>query len=160
MQSEIIIVPAMFFMIGWVVYVIVEGFRRRHQTKVFTEFHGKLLDRIGSAREFGEFFSSDAGARFLSTMSSSEAGAPQVRILRSAQTGLVLTALGVGVFILTDQRTFSLEATDGLVVLATMATAVGVGLLVSTVMSYVLSKRMGLLDRPSAGRNPDTSRPA
>ena len=50
MGSEIIIVPSLFFMIGWIVFVIVDGFRRRQQTRVFTEFHGKLLDRIGSAQ--------------------------------------------------------------------------------------------------------------
>ena len=61
MDSEIIIVPSLFFMIGCMVYVIVDGVRRRQQTRVFTEFHSKLLERIGSAKEFGEFFGSDAG---------------------------------------------------------------------------------------------------
>jgi hypothetical protein len=160
MGSEIIIVPSLFFMIGWVVYVIVEGFRRRQQTKVFTEFHGKLLDRIGSTREFGDFFSSEAGRRFLDSLSSSETGAPQVRIIRSMQSGLVLLALGIGLFMLTNERTFSLEAMDGLVVTATVAAAVGAGLVVSTAMSYLLSRRMGLLDRPRETRDLDTSRPA
>jgi hypothetical protein len=160
MGSEIIIVPSLFFMIGWVVYVIVEGFRRRQQTKVFTEFHGKLLDRIGSAREFGDFFSSDAGRRFLDSLSSSETGAPQVRILRSMQSGLVLLALGIGLFLLTNQRTFSLEAMDGLVVMATVAAAIGAGLVASTLMSYVLSRRMGLIERPRVSPNVDPSRSA
>ena len=160
MGSEIIIVPSLFFMIGWVVYVIVEGFRRRQQTKVFTEFHSKLLDRIGSAREFGDFFSSEAGNRFLNSLSSSETGAPHVRILRSMQAGLVLLSLGVGLFLLTNERTFSLEAMDGLVVTATVAAAVGAGLIVSTAMSYLLSKRLGLIERPSASRDLETSRSA
>ena len=160
MGSEIIIVPSLFFMIGWVVYVIVEGFRRRQQTKVFTEFHSKLLDRIGSAREFGDFFSSEAGNRFLNSLSSSETGAPHVRILRSMQAGLVLLSLGMGLFLLTNERTFSLEAMDGLVVTATVAAAVGAGLIVSTAMSYLLSKRLGLIERPSASRDLETSRSA
>jgi hypothetical protein len=160
MHPSIIIVPSLFFMIGWVVFVIVDGLRRRQQTKVFTEFHSKLLDRIGSAREFGDFFSSEAGSRFLDSLSSSETGAPQVRILRSMQSGLVLLALGVGLFLLTNARTFSLEAMDGLLVTGTVAAAVGAGLVVSTGMSYVLSKRMGLLVQPRASRDLDTSRPA
>ena len=160
MGSEIIIAPSLFFTIGWVVYVIVDGFRRRQQTKVFTEFHGKLLDRIGSAREFADFFSSGAGSRFLDSLSTSETGAPQVRILRSMQSGLVLLALGVGLFLLTNARTFSLEAMDGLVVTATVAAAIGAGLVVSTAMSYLLSKRMGLIDRPRASRDLETSRSA
>ena len=157
MQSEIIIVPSLFFMIGYVVWVIVDGHRRRQQTRVFTEFHAKLLERIGTAREFGEFFSSDAGQRFLSSLSTSETGAPQIRILRSLQTGLVLLALGIGFFVLADQRTFSLDTMDGLMVLATAASAIGVGLVVSTVMSYVLSKRMGLIERPPIRRDTDAA---
>jgi hypothetical protein len=158
-MGPIIIVPSLFFMIGWVVYVIVDGLRRRQQTRVFTEFHSKLLDRIGSGREFAEFFSSEAGTRFLDSLSSSETGAPQIRILRSMQSGLVLLALGVGLFVLTNQRTFSLEAMDGLVVTATVAAAVGAGLVASTLVSYVLSKRMGLIDRPRVSRDLETPRP-
>ena len=147
MQSEIIIVPAAFFLVGFIVYVIVEGFRRRSQAKMVTEFHGRLLDRIGSAKEFGDFFASDAGRRFMDSLSNTDTGSPQIRILKSVQLGLVLLALGIGLFILTDQRTFSLEATDGLVVTATVTAAVGAGLIVSTVITYLLSWRMGLLTK-------------
>src|SRR5262245_16616958 len=131
MNSEIIIVPSLFFMIGFIVYTVVDGYRRRQQMKALTELHSKLLDRLGSATEFAEFFTSDAGTRFLDSLSTSEGGAPQLRILRSLQTGLVLLALGIGFFILVDQRTFSIESVDGLTVLATAATAIGAAMLVS-----------------------------
>jgi hypothetical protein len=157
MGPEIIIVPSLFLMIGYIVFVIVDGYRRRQQTRVYTEFHSKLLDRIGSAKEFGEFFSSDAGDRFLSALSSSDAAAPHLRILRSLQLGLVLLALGIGFFILLDQRTFSIEAADGLMVMATATTAIGAAMLVSTGMSYLLSKRMGLIERSRAKRNDNAS---
>ena len=68
-----------------------------------------------------------------------------MRILRSVQLGLVLLALGIGLFVLTDQRTFSIEAADGLVVTATVTAAIGAGLLLSTMITYLLSWRMGLL---------------
>jgi hypothetical protein len=157
MQSEIIIVPSLFFMIGYIVWVIVDGYRRRQQTRVFTEFHSKLLDRIGSAKEFAEFFSSDAGERFLTALSNSEGAAPQLRILRSLQTGLILFALGIGLFMLTNERNFELDTMDGLMVTATAATAIGAALVVSTGMSYVLSKRMGLIDRPRVTRDTNAS---
>jgi len=149
MGPEIIIVPSAFFMVGFVVYVIVDGFRRRSQARMVAEFHSRLLDRIGSAKEFGEFFASDAGKRFMDSLSASESGSPQARILRSVQTGLVMLALGVGLFILTDQRTFSLEAMDGLVVTATVTAAVGAGLIASTLITFLLSWQMGLLNRGS-----------
>jgi hypothetical protein len=153
MGSEIIIVPAMFLMIGYIVFVVVDGYRRRQQTRVYTEFHSKLLDRIGSAKEFGDFFGTDAGDRFLSALSSSDSAAPQLRILRSLQIGLVLLSVGIGFFILLDQRTFSIEAADGLMVMATAAAAVGAAMLVSSAMSYVLSKRMGLIERSRGKRD-------
>jgi hypothetical protein len=152
MGSDIIVIPSMFFMFGFVVYTIVDGFRRRSQAKMVTEFHTKLLDRIGSAKEFGDFFASEAGKRFMDSLSSTEAGLPQMRVLRSLQTGLVLLALGIGLFILTHQRTFSVEAMDGLVVTATVTTAIGAGLGISTLLTYLLSWRMGILPTRSSSQ--------
>jgi hypothetical protein len=157
MAPEIIIVPSLFFMIGFIVYITVDGFRRRQQMRVLTDFHSKLLDRLGSAKEFAEFFTSEAGTRFMDSLSSSDGGAPQLRILRSMQTGLVLLALGIGFFILLDQRDFSLETADGLTVMATAGTSVGAALVVSTAMSYLLSKRMGLIGRRAVKRDQDAS---
>jgi hypothetical protein len=157
MNSEIVILPAMFFMFGFVVYVIADVFRRRAQARMVAEFHSKLLEKIGSARDFAEFFASDAGKRFIESLST-DTGTPQMRILRSLQTGLVLMALGIGLFILTDQRNFSIEAADGLTVTATVTTAIGIGLIVSTVISYLLSWQMGLLSRREPRRQLESNR--
>ena len=46
---------------------------------------------------------------------------------------------------------------DGLLVTATAAAAIGAGLVVSTAMSYVLSKRMGLIQRPPARPDHDAA---
>lgn len=160
MEGPVIVLLGAAVMIGWIVHVVVDGFRRRQQLKVLTEFHSKLLDRIGTAREFGEFFNSEAGNRFLESLSSNEAGAPHLRILRSMQSGLVLLALGLGLRLMLLERMFSEDATDSLIVLATAATAIGFALLVSTALSYVLSKRLGLIERPKAARDQDVSRSA
>jgi len=157
-MPEIIIVPAAFFVTGFIVYTIAESFRRRSQMRMVTDFHTRLLDKIGSAKEYGEFFASDAGKRFMDSLSTSETGSPQTRILRSAQLGLVLLALGIGLFILTDQRNFSIEAADGLTVTATVTTAIGIGLIVSTVISYLLSWQMGLLTRREPQRQLESNR--
>jgi hypothetical protein len=42
------------------VYVIVDSFRRRQQLRVMGEFHNKLLDRVGTAGELVEFFSTES----------------------------------------------------------------------------------------------------
>jgi hypothetical protein len=36
-----------FTLIGWIVFVFVDGRRRREQLNVMTEFHTKALDKMG-----------------------------------------------------------------------------------------------------------------
>jgi hypothetical protein len=156
MGSEVIIVPALFLTMGWIVHVIVDGFRRRQRLKVFTDFHGRLLERIGSAREFADFFNSDAGMRFLDSLST-ESGAPHNRILLALQSGIVLVTLGIGLFILVSSWRYSIDTTNGIVLMATIASAVGAGLLISAVASYLLSRRMGLIGPRPASRDLDVT---
>ena len=126
---------------AWVVHIIVDGRRRRERLKIFTEFHGRLLDRIGSAKEFGEFLTTDGGVRFLDSLSI-ESGGAHVRILNAVQSGIVLVILGVSLFIagggLPDESPFK--------IICTIITALGVGLLLSAAASFVLSRRLGLLN--------------
>jgi len=150
MGSEAIILPAAFGSIVWLVYIIVDGFRRRQRLRVFTDFHSKLLDRIGSAREFGEFFGSEAGVRFLESLASEE-GRPQARILAAVQWGLTLISLGVAILILLGNRSFDSNTVDLLAFIAAVATGIGIGSLVSAFVSYLMSKRMGLVDRGRRG---------
>jgi hypothetical protein len=96
-DMEDIFVPlGMFALVAFVVYVKYESARRRHQQA--TEFHARILDRMGSAREFGEFLGTDAGSRFLDAISS-EGQQPQLRILRSVQLDILLLAIGVGLLV-------------------------------------------------------------
>ncbi len=146
MGSEAIILPAAFGSIVWLVHIIVDGFRRRQRLRVFTEFHSKLLDRIGSAREFGEFFGSEAGRRFLESLASEE-GRPQARILAALQWGMTLISLGVAIFILLRSRSFQSDTVDVLAFIATVAIGIGAGSVISSQAAYLLSKRMGLVGR-------------
>lgn len=140
-MPEIIIVPSFFAMVAWIVYVIVDGLSRRQHLRVFTEFHTRLLDRIGSAHEFGQFLGTEGGMRFLDSLSI-ERGAPQRRILNAVQTGIVLLAMGLALFMLAGGR----QDEEEFMVFATVATSLGVGLLVAAAVSYVLSRYMGLFD--------------
>ena len=131
---------------AWTVTIIVEAVRRQRQLRLATEFHGRLLERIGSVKELAEFLSSEGGARFLDSLTIERAGRPQTRILQALQSGIVLGALGVGLLAITWIRSFSVEARDDLMLFAAAALSVGVGLLLSAAASYVVSKRLRLLD--------------
>lgn len=143
MYTELIVLPALFGSVVWVIYIVVDGFRRRQRLRVFTEFHSKMLDRIGSAKEFGEFFTSEAGNRFLESLAT-EKGSPQARILAAVQWGLTLVCLGMGLFILIATRSFRTETVDVLSFLGTVTVGVGLGTLISAGISYGLSRRMGM----------------
>jgi hypothetical protein len=137
---------AAFAAIAWVIYIVVDGIRQRQQIRLATEFHGKLLDRIGSAREFGEFLNTTGGAKFLDSLATHRQGGAPIRILRALQTGFVFLALGVGLFVLIAVRSLPFEAEEGMAAFATIATSIGIGLLLSAAASYVVSKRLGLMD--------------
>jgi hypothetical protein len=134
--------------VAWVIYVVVDGFRRRQQLRLTTDFHGKLLDRIGSAQEFGEFLNTSGGAKFLASLTTErEGGGATGRILRAAQSGLVLLSLGVGLFMIGWWNPLlPLDGQASLNVFGGIAASVGAGLLLSAAASYALSKRMGLID--------------
>src|SRR5215471_16839736 len=101
MGSEIIIVPFIFSTIGFVVWVLVTGWQRRQHLRVMTDFNNKLLDRMGSVKDFSDFLQTNGGAKFIDRVTAGGTR-PEIRwtILRSLQTGLVLLALGVGLIIL------------------------------------------------------------
>jgi hypothetical protein len=170
MEMWVFVPISAFIAIAWVIHVVVDGFRRRQQIRLTTEFHGKLLDRIGSAREFGEFLNTTGGTRFLDTMTvEREGGGAHARILRAVQGGFVFLALGLGLFLLIGTTDLGFndfpddlrrgDEESGFAVMATICTSVGVGLLVSAFASYSLSKRLGLLDE-SDHRRLDTAHSA
>jgi hypothetical protein len=68
------------------------------------------------------------------------------RILRAVQTGIVLVVLGAALFVFVKWVTLEYPIPENLGFLATVSTAIGVGLLLSSFVSYRLSRKMGLLD--------------
>ena len=137
----------------WAIFVIVDGLRRRQQLRLSAELQTRLLDRIGSAREFGEFLASESGARFLDAIAV-DRNATQTGILRALQSGTVSLVMGVAIFVLARGKSYQ----EGLWIVATITAALGIGLLLASTLSYLLSKRMGLWDRTShASKKPDLS---
>src|SRR6202007_1292691 len=63
MSPELIIVPALFVLIGFVVWTTVNAWQRRQQLKLMTEFNARLLDRLESGKDFTDLLLSQGGAR-------------------------------------------------------------------------------------------------
>ena len=133
---------AFFWVVGWVVFVLVDGKRRREQQKAQAEFHGKFLEKMGSSAEFGAFLESEGGARFLKTLSA-EGPSAKTQIVRSTERGIL--CLSIGLVLLVLGWSFR-DLRDGLIIIGAIITACGVGNLVSSGASYVLSKNLGLIE--------------
>lgn len=132
----------------WALRSLLENRRWSKAAAVQSEIHTKLLDRFGSSQEMLAYMETEAGKRFLESgtlaVESRPSRTPPVigRILGSMQAGLILLIVGIGILWLRG------SVPDGmrpLLVLGTLATALGAGFLLSAAASYVLSKRLGLL---------------
>lgn len=145
---------AVVFTIGWLLRTAIEHRRWLRVSKTHTDTHTKLLDRLTSNEDLMAYMQSPAGRRFLEAAPIPlDAGpralsAPLGRILWSVQAGVVVTFLGAG--LMYTSRRFINHATFSdlelpLFVMGATAVAIGAGFVVSAIVSYGLSRRLGLL---------------
>jgi hypothetical protein len=137
----------------WLVRTIVDHRRWLRTSKVQVEMHGKLLDRLTTNEDLLAYAQSPAGSRFLESTpialdAEARASAPVGRIIWSMQAGIVLMALGGGLFLV--QRSAIEEVRQSLAVIQAVVGSVGAGLLVSAVAAYVVSGRLGILPNKKA----------
>jgi hypothetical protein len=129
----------------WAIKTLIEQRRWSRLTAIQTEVHSKLLDRFTSNEELLTYLQSSTGKRFLELAPIPlEAGprpiaAPIGRIFWSLQTGLVMIATGIG-FDLVSLRVNS-QALYGIGVIGLL---IGIALVISAAIFYVLSRRFGL----------------
>src|SRR5918994_1674906 len=97
MNTEMIVVPVFFGMLGFVIWVVVNGWQRRQQVKVMTDFNSRLFDRLGSAKDFNDLLQSEGGARLIAAMTAERGSTgARDRILQATQMGVVFVVLGLG----------------------------------------------------------------
>jgi hypothetical protein len=145
MGSEVIIVPFIFSTMGFVVWVAFNAWQRRQQVKMLTDFNSRLLDRIGSLKDFSEFLQTGAGTKFIDRVSAG--GTPpdiRMTILRAVQTGLVLLALGGGLLLLSAmlRSRYPFEDSEVFMITGVISVSLGVGFLLSGGASYRLASGM------------------
>jgi hypothetical protein len=132
----------------WLIRSVIDHRRWLRLSRVQTEVHTKLMDRLATNEELLAYIQSPAGRRFLESAPIAldgeprPTGAPVSRILWSLQAGIVLVALGVG-FWFARANVFP-EVAEGFYVLGVIAMALGAGFAVSAVASYFISTRLGL----------------
>lgn len=137
-------------LLTWLIRTLI-NYRRWHRlATVQTNVHTKLLDRFTSNEDLLSYMQSPSGAKFLESSPISldpgprSIGAPFSRILWSVQAGFVLLAAGIGLRL--AGKGLEQSATQSLEVLGTLGMALGAGFVGSAAVSYVISRRLGLLE--------------
>ncbi len=139
----------------WLVRTLIDYRRWLRVSRVQVEVHSKLLDRFTANEDLLAYVQTPAGRKFLeSSPVPLDAGpraisAPIGRILWSVQAGIVLACGGLGLQWVSGRVTP--DVSEPLFTMGTLGLALGVGFALSAGMAYVLSRRLGLFDRPAAG---------
>jgi hypothetical protein len=146
----------------WVIRTVIDHRRWLRVSKIQSEVHSKLLDRFTSNQDLLSYIQTRAGRRFLESApisiepASRALGAPLGRIFFSIQAGVVLALAGTGLSgisrTLPDQ-----DISQPLFVVGVLTLAVGVGFILSAVIAYALSRRLGLFDQTPLGSTSDNA---
>ena len=144
-------------MVAWLIRTLLNHRRWLRASRIQTEVHNKLLDRFASSNELATYVQSAAGRRFLEAApipveaaSDRPIAAPLNRILWSVQAGIILVVGGLG-FQYVSGRVIE-EVAQGMWTLGVLGTAFGLGFIAAGAFSYVMSRRLGLLDPPAVPR--------
>ncbi|RPH56217.1 MAG: hypothetical protein EHM89_15840 [Acidobacteria bacterium] len=147
----------------WVIRSAIDYRRWLRLSKIQVEVHGKLMDRLSSNEDLLAYMQSSAGRRFLEAApipvdSGARAlSAPVGRILWSAQAGVVLALGGLGLQFVSGRVVE--ELAQGLYVMGVFGSALGLGFILSAVVAYVLSRRLGLVESVTLSANAEAGGP-
>lgn len=144
--SSIIVGVVLIVTAAWVIGTVVRAFRDRANWQTRADLYTRLLDKFGSSAEFVDYLQSDAGRQFFEELPV-QVSSTTSRILNSIQRGIILVLLGVGLLILGNifDKSLGGDLYIVLTVSGTVGLMVGAGFLISTGISYYLSKSWGLL---------------
>jgi hypothetical protein len=147
-------------MVAWLIKTMLNHRRWLRTARVQTEVHNKLLDRFAGTNELLTYIQTPAGRRFLEAApipveaaTDRPIGAPLSRILWSVQAGIVLVVGGFGFQYVSGSVVP--EVGQGLWTMGVLGTAFGIGFIIAGAFSYVMSRRLGLLDPPAPLRDPE-----
>jgi hypothetical protein len=150
--------------LAWLVKSLMDYRRWQRLSKIQTEAHTKLLDRFSSNEDLLTYIQTPAGRRFLESApiplnpETRSLGAPFSRILWSVQAGVVLTAGGIGLRWVSGR--VPVEMTTPLSVFGVLGISLGLGFIISAVIAFVLSHRLGLFEPAAFAPTGDRGGPA
>jgi hypothetical protein len=142
-MEDVLVPGSLFFMIGWIVWVLFSSIRRYKIARFQSEVQTALLQRLDSSQSVIAYMETPAGRQFVDALGT-ERVTPYERILSSIQAGIIIAIFGVALLVLRAKLPFSDEA---FTIFGTLAIALGLGFGIAGATSYFLSRSFGLLDR-------------
>ena len=145
--------------VAWLMRAVMQHRKWLRQSKVQTDVHLKLMDRLTTNEELLAYVQSPAGKRFLESApmqpesESPRLGAPVGPIIWSVMAGIVLATVGAGFRLAASSVTD--DAQRAFAVIGVILLALGTGFMLASLMAYVVSARLGLF--PKAATAPDAS---
>ena len=115
-------------------------------SRMQNELYSKLLDKCSTNEELLASFRTSAGKPFFDLAIEPRTASPLTSVFLPLQFGIVLTVAGGGFqgFLYSNARDSRL-----FLGLGTLVFALGIGLIISAVVSYLLARHLGLLPRPA-----------
>jgi hypothetical protein len=137
---------AFFATLLWLIRILLENRRWTRAFRLQSEVHSKLIDRFASNQELLHYMETEPGKRFLEAAPIPVAFEREQRlpgglgrIMAPLQIGIVLSFLGLGLFLI-----------HPLFMIGIVALMLGLGFIISTIASWRISERLGLLpNRPA-----------
>jgi predicted phage tail protein len=111
--------------------------RRKQQNQM----HNRLLDKFTSAQDLSAFLQSSAGREYVSHLTDS-LGNPAMAIISSVRSGIVLCFVGAAFFVPSVREWGAAVRATAVGVLLIF---LGVGFIVSALVSFILSRRFRLI---------------
>jgi len=137
---------------------VAEQLRWQRAWRAQAALNTKLIDRFSWSDELLAYLQSPAGKGLTEMPALPQSSAPRSmsaplgRIFWSMQAGIVLGALGLGAILVS--RRFE-QIGDAIFAQGAVILAIGIGFIASAAVSFLLSKRLGLVPSPPTGYSRD-----
>jgi hypothetical protein len=153
MNTEMVVLPVFAATLGFVIWMLVNGWQRRQQLKLTTEFNSRLLDRVGSVKDLSLLLETEGGAKLIGALTAGPRSlSARERIVSAVQMGVVFVTLGAGFLFLGGQ--VALDVQKPFHAIGVIMLSLGIGLLGSSIVSFRLARSLGLLDAGEADAEP------
>ena len=134
----IAVLPLTILFWAWVVWAILDWRKTRHKSQL----QNKIVDKFQSVQEFNDFLQSQEGNKFLNFIKFNGL-APREKLLSSLSKGVILVTLGIALILVGQIFT---EEMKYFIAFGIVFIALGAGFLISTFISYTLSKKWGIIE--------------